>query len=351
MARIYFATSRIPDNADNPTKFLNEFSNFYDDLRFGYYDSSNSKDFTFYTYPDTDSKDEFGSTKLFRDLKDSMKSEKRDTILFVHGYNTSFEESLKLGAEIQENLKKTSGEKNYNPNLIVFSWPSQGNLVSLSPDGNLIKRDYEKDRKYAEIAKFGFSRAMLKLIKFLNELSFQDYCNQKIHLIAHSMGVYAFRHTFYEILKSFHFRPVQIFHEIIFIAGDEDTDTFSKDYKFQRLPEFASRVTSYFNKEDMVFSGRYVKIDSNRRLGKDGMDSNNIPKRIYEVDTTAVVDFPMWQQATDIGKFLEHTYFINTKQVLTDIYEVLIGVDTEKGSYRGRFVSAADKYRLEKNKK
>lgn len=341
MYKIYFATNRKPDNEDKPTNYSSEIASDGINLRFGYaeYESSSKSTFKIETYPDVKNENgEYPSILLFKELQQSMTNKNRDTIIYIHGYNTSFNDSILTGIELKEKLQSISNS-NYDPNIFVFTWPSNGSATA---------KDYYEDTFDAQRASFGFYRGIQKLNQFISRISRKDHCGQKLHIFAHSMGVYMLRLAFQYFIK---LNPLEqnnlLFSEVILMAGDEDSDSFEFDHKLKKIHHIANRTTTYFNKEDKVFSIRERKIDRSRRLGKQGTDTVNLPKDVYQVDATPVVDFSFWQKAKDLGKILEHTYFLNTEEVFIDLYEVFIGIDSEKCRYR-EYVPASNKYRLKK---
>lgn len=87
----------------------------------------------------------------------------RDTALvFVHGFNVSFDEALQRGGQLVRDL-------NFDGPLCVFSWPSKGS-----------KFRYGTDRVTAD-------RAAASLVEFLSVVQ-RATGAAKIHVIAHSMG-------------------------------------------------------------------------------------------------------------------------------------------------------------------
>jgi hypothetical protein len=49
----------------------------------------------------------------------------RDTMVFIHGFNVTFIEALEAGALLAADLP-VDPEHKTRPNLVVFSWPSDG---------------------------------------------------------------------------------------------------------------------------------------------------------------------------------------------------------------------------------
>ena len=83
-------------------------------------------------------------------------------LVFVHGFNVTFDQALQRAAQLKRDL-------NYDSALFVFSWPSKGSMLG-----------YDDDRANADAA-------VTSLVEFLGEVERATGAT-KIHLIAHSMG-------------------------------------------------------------------------------------------------------------------------------------------------------------------
>ncbi len=94
--------------------------------------------------------------------KNFAKSKGDEALVFVHGFNTSFEDAVFRMAQIVWDLQ-------YPGTAVLFSWPSKGRVLS-----------YEWDRNSALVAR----AHLIELIKFLEE----DVGIKKVHVLAHSMG-------------------------------------------------------------------------------------------------------------------------------------------------------------------
>ena len=69
--------------------------------------------------------------------------------------------------------------------MCLFSWPSDGSFV-LSDRNGTNPIAYRNDRLDAAASGAAFARSFLKVADFINGLDTR--CQQKLHLIAHSMG-------------------------------------------------------------------------------------------------------------------------------------------------------------------
>src|SRR5581483_4228092 len=89
-------------------------------------------------------------------------SENRQALVFIHGYNVTFNDAVRRTAQIAYDLA-------FDVTPILYSWPSQGKLHGYPADENTIEW------------------TVPQLTVFLTELA-QAAGATTIHLVAHSMG-------------------------------------------------------------------------------------------------------------------------------------------------------------------
>jgi len=89
----------------------------------------------------------------------------RDTLLFVHGYNQTFENAAVDAVALARGI-------GFSGNMALFSWASKGGLL-----------DYGYDRESAMIARDALADAMASVLG--------DPFGARLHLVAHSMGTLA----------------------------------------------------------------------------------------------------------------------------------------------------------------
>lgn len=129
------------------------------------------------------------------------KTKHRSVLLFVHGYNTRFEEAVYRFAQIVHDSK--------TPALpLLFTWPSRGQLLA-----------YTYDRESAN-----YSRDALEAV--LQHLS-KDKAVKEISILAHSMGNW----VTLEALRQMAIRDKRIsikIKNVMLAAPDVDTDVFRR---------------------------------------------------------------------------------------------------------------------------
>lgn len=324
MATIYFATNRNPNDPKAPTDFGKGFSSVnLGDLRFGQADVNKGKldRNSIKVLPDNPSQ---GSEALFDQLRQTMKAKSQDSLIFIHGFNVSFEAAVESAALIGDRYSKLS-DNTYQPNIFVFSWPSDGEVTS-----------YFNDRHDAEASGYAFARGLLKLAGFLRATTKEQACQQRVNLMAHSMGNYVLRHALQQAKKiSNGVSLSRIFDNIVLTAPDEDNDAFEFDDKFARLPELAQRVTVYFNNGDLALTTSDYTKGNPDRLGHDGPNKpHQLPAKVVIVDVSGVVN-----------SIPGHSYHVEEKKVAKDIIAVLKGESSELIASR-MYVSHANKFKL-----
>lgn len=313
--RVFFATNRRYVAGGSPAFG----STFNPDgvaaLRFGYADFSADPTSpvrqTLYVYPDRKGgkggKDitQTGAGLFMADLQAVMSDgPKTDTLVFIHGFNVTFEGALKAGTLLAQSLKV--GGKPVN--IVVFSWPSDGKAIPLM--------SYYSDREDARVTGPAVARAFLKLRDYVLALKDDEYCQRCIHLLAHSMGAYVLRNAVQALIAKDRDSLTRLFDQILLAAPDEDDDTFEVDTKLRLLPRIGRQVTVYFNPRDKGLLVSDKTKANPDRLGSDGPRMVDlIPKKIVSVDCGVV--------AGDADPFIEHSYYLRSRAMVADMSAVL----------------------------
>lgn len=262
-----------------------------------------------------------------------------DVVVFIHGYNVSFDEAIKDAAAICRAYSLASGNaaKTYVP--FVFSWPSDGSLIPY--------RAYYSDRDDAVSSALALRRGFEKLAKFLSEIAEEakaiakaggdgrsHLCDGQIHVLAHSMGNYALSHAVDSIAHD-NARARRLWGEVILAAADEDETAFEPGKRFHRLGEFCNRVSVYINRNDKALVISDVTKPNPDRLGALG------PRNPRALSTQVEIIDCQRVAATSIT---QHSYYRDSPSVVADITAVLSGkagsdinprsYDPQKNHYR-----------------
>ena len=314
--RVYFATNRNPVGpAEAPTGFGPNFSPAgLQDLRFGQAMVDDGKISSLTCLPDGASAD------LFTEIKAKMAEQGRDTIIIIHGYNTTFEAAV-LGA-----AKTKLAYKDANLNVVLFSWPSDGKYGPLRP------QEYFDDRHDAQASGQAFCRGMMKLGTFLRQGA---PCGQRIYLLAHSMGNYVLRNTLQALIaQSPGPRLPRAFDVVFSMAADEDNDALDHPDKWARLPEITGQLLIYCNERDKALMGSETTKGNPDRMGNHGpARPGDLPAKVTVVDVTKL------EGIFDVG----HGYYDEAHPVINDVLQVMSGLQGEEVAGRN-WIPAKHKY-------
>jgi esterase/lipase superfamily enzyme len=339
--RIYFATNRDPNNADNPTDFGTRFSpNGLTDLRFGWADVSGPKldQYALTVAPESLkvsrekaatgnlSDQVLGSESVFDAVRMEMMNLKQDCVIFVHGFNTSFKDAIQRAAQLKEFYSELP------MTFFLFTWPSDGSLLPF--------KSYASDRDDARASGVALGRGMQKFAAYLGQTRPKDYCNQNVHLFAHSMGNYALRWALQGIKSTAGSNLRRLLEQVLLFAADEDDDAFEFDYKLQPLSDMARRVTVYHNADDTALITSDVTKGNPDRLGAGGpRNSRALPDKVSVVNCEPVIN----RREDSLG----HNYDRLNNTVRQDVLAVLKGSEPQNIKTR-KYQPDTRSYRLKR---
>lgn len=206
----------------------------------------------------------------------------RSALVFIHGFNVSFEEAAKRAAQIGFDLQV--------PGMMAFySWPSKGKLASYPADEATI----EASEQY--IAEF-----LLNLV--------QKSEAKKIHIIAHSMGNRGLLRAMQRILTQVQAESRISFGQIFLAAPDVDPDIFQD--LARAYHQLAERTTLYVSSKDKALSASGI-IHDYPRVGFFP------PITVVEgIDTVEVSNIDL--------TWLGHGYFGDARDLLQDMHQLLL---------------------------
>lgn len=221
-------------------------------------------------------------------------------LVFIHGFNVSFEEAAIRAAQIGYDLKVPGA-------TAFFSWPSRGEVAAYPADEASIEAS---ERAIAD---------------FLVEFAERSAAGT-IHVIAHSMGNRGFLRALQRIAADADARSKVKFGQIFLAAPDIDRDLFTD--LAHLYGRFAQRTTLYASARDLPVH-LSAKLHDAPRAGY---------FRPYTVtggvDTIAVPDF-------DID-LLGHSYFAQAEALLHDIFDLMRNDRAPDGRQRLRGVREDD---------
>lgn len=231
----------------------------------------------------------FGSQALFDELQTEMKA-CSDVLVFIHGFNVSWEDAVASALSLQEALNlPDAGKPDQRVLVVLFSWPSDGKALPYV--------SYKSDRTDAQASGGAVGRAFLKVRDFLLKVRTHDLrgrdqgCGQEIHLLCHSMGNYVLQgalERLYEYTPGSTFP--RMFEHIFLCAPDVDDDALEPGKPLGAVHELAQHVTVYSNRGDVsMYVSDYTKGHP-ERLGHNGPARPvQLHNKVHSVDCTPIV--------------------------------------------------------------
>lgn len=205
-----------------------------------------------------------------------------EALLFVHGFNVSFDEAVRRTGQIAFDL-------DFGGVALSYSWPSQGALGAYTVDeGNAMW-------------------SVPHLSQFLMDLQERTDIG-KIHVIAHSMGT---RVLTYALANARDEGFDLDLNNVILAAPDIDADIF-KDQILPKITEASDTLTMYASSEDAALKVSR-SIHGNSRLGLSGEETMTVLEGMDTVDASGI-DTSM----------LGHNYYGSHKVVVGDIFSIII---------------------------
>ncbi|MEM7224051.1 MAG: alpha/beta hydrolase [Pseudomonadota bacterium] len=215
--------------------------------------------------------------QLFGQLADA-----EEVLLFVHGYNMSFEEALRRSGQIAHDLQPRGA-------VLLFSWPSQASATL-----------YTHDASNAEWAE-------PDLLVLLERLAAANP-EAPIHLAAHSMGSKIVMDVLARLARE---RPAETrprIGQVVFAAPDIDSDVLVATAPDLLL--IAERVTIYASEQDLALAAS-KRLNGAPRAGE-------LAARLPALEGLDVVDVSRVE--TD---FSGHSYYSDSRLVLNDLHQLL----------------------------
>lgn len=225
------------------------------------------------------------SEAFFAELSGDMARQGDSLLVFVHGYNVSFDNAARRTAQMVFDLK-------FQGVGAFFSWPSQANWYK-----------YRLDEKQAELAVDPLKRFLLQLARQSKARS--------IHLIAHSMGSRPLAAALKEMEDESQGQGAT-FNQVVLAAPDIDADVFKYRIAPAILPR-AERITLYASSNDLALVASRTFNGGDPRAG-DSHEGLVIVPGIETIDVSNVD-----------SSLLGHSYFGSNMSVIRDLQELLDG--------------------------
>jgi esterase/lipase superfamily enzyme len=221
------------------------------------------------------------ATDFFSDLRQSLTGSDRQVLLYLHGYNVSFNDAAVRAAQIGFDLKIKGV-------TTLFSWPSCGRVIDYLADSDRIAASE------AAIAAF--------LARMANTVA-----NADLHVIAHSMGNRGLARAIERILaKASRNLGFRLGH-IVLAAPDIEVALFS---------DLASVYPTISRRTTMYVSARDKALELSKWIQQSHRAGYTPPVTVVSgIDTVEVT-------AMDLT-LLGHGYYAEADGVLRDIYDLI----------------------------
>jgi esterase/lipase superfamily enzyme len=216
----------------------------------------------------------------------ASESNGKQVLVFVHGFNQTFEDATRRTAQIAYDLA-------FDGPSIAFSWPSQGSVL-----------DYVKDQRNADISAQALQTFLMRLKGSSKHLT--------VHLIAHSMGNRVLARALEQmggLAQIANNRPLT---EVAMMAPDVDEGLFRQIAG--KVSATARRVTLYASSNDNALQAA-KQLAGYPRAGDAGPNIV-VVAGIQTVDASAV-------QTSALG--LGHSYYADNSTVLSDLFGLIRG--------------------------
>jgi esterase/lipase superfamily enzyme len=239
-----------------------------------------------------------GSEALFAEVKGIMEKA-TDVLVFIHGFNVSWEEAVGSALALQAMLNQTDdGVTAQQTQVVLFTWPSDGQAMPWV--------SYKSDRTEGAASGYAAGRAFLKLRDFLASLRDRagkaELCGQDLHLLCHSMGNYVLQKA---LARMGEFTPgsklPRMFEHVFLCAPDVDDQVLEPGGALGEVHELARWVTVYHNREDVAMRiSDYTKGHPERLGGNGAARPMLLHNKVHQVDCTPVV-----------SGLVEHSYYLS----------------------------------------
>ncbi|PWN70590.1 alpha/beta hydrolase [Chryseobacterium phosphatilyticum] len=259
-----------------------------------------------------------GTQRMFYELYKNMSSTKdrSDVLIFIHGYAYTFDDELKAMID----LKKLFIDNPLSPveHILFVSWPASSSIVPMT---------YFDDKASSINSGTSLLRLFYFYTQFLKDIfSNRDLtpCNQRIHIMAHSLGNRVLQSMLYSLKRE---NILRVIDQVILLNADVSYKVFEdSEDSFNKLPLLANRISVYLNRQDLILGiSQFTKNILTPRLGKNGPSDIEQYKDIVSIiDCTFVKDDILSGLKFEIGN---HWGYLSSSQVQNDIFQNLYGID------------------------
>jgi len=207
----------------------------------------------------------------------------RDVLLYIHGYNTTFETAALDAARLSDGIK-------FVGDTMVFSWPSRASLL-----------DYGYDRESAM-----WSRDALQQV--LDGLIASPVVGH-VHIVAHSIGTMLTMEALRQLYAQLGEEAANRIGSVVFASPDIDMDVFASQMAKLR----PAHVTVLASNKDRALSISSALAETQARVGS--IDPSN-PVDRQKIESLGAKVYDLNSYANGL---IAHDTYASTPAVLTSI--------------------------------
>jgi esterase/lipase superfamily enzyme len=197
--------------------------------------------------------------------------------------------------------------------IVMFTWPSKNKSLRYRDDArDAVKSGYALARSLASMKEFF-------RIQFVEKN--KPMCEQKIHLMCHSMGNRVLESMFTG-LRDIGVEPNSTFGEIFLVGADIDYDALQRPKPMYRIIDLGQRVHIYYHNNDAALGISEHTKNAFNRLGRWGAKNTlDLPDDVYQANVSDISD----DARGILDKIAHHWYYYNSASVVKDISDVMNG--------------------------
>ena len=242
----------------------------------------------------------FHETQLNNNINERLKrSEKKDVILFVHGFNNTFNESVFTLAGIWHFLKRQGVP-------IVYSWPAAAEGLTA----------YFADKESGQFTIFHLKETL--------RLLFKNPEIENIHIIAHSRGTDVVTTTLRELIienraSGGNPRKDLRIENLILAAPDLDFGIIKQRLMAEQFGPAFGKITIYTSQDDSAL-GISQWLTNGLSFGRLNTKDVNVNERniFNSVGNVSLIKVPK------SGGFIGHDYFHSNPAVSSDLINLIL---------------------------
>jgi esterase/lipase superfamily enzyme len=216
--------------------------------------------------------------------------EQQHLCLFVHGYNSDWEDTIADYLSIKSGLIE-GGDLGQ---LVLYSWPSKGSVAGYLPDRESAG-DCAPDLAGLLVDLSDYLTLRQRIAARTDDPT--KFCRMKVSVLAHSMGNYVMQEALVAASKQLNDpQLVSLINQFVMIAADVDNDLFQRDQPANSdgslMANLCYRIAALYTGLDQVLGmSAGLKHFGTRRLGRSGLaDPGNVWDNVFEFDVSNYID-------------------------------------------------------------